>query len=117
MKRMFHTATLSLLLLAATSLYAQSSYYYLAQIANGHSNGGSYRTTFIIFNTTDDTWFFSSSMKLTDDSGNPLPLTIPDWGTHTEFSFTIWPANTILLQTDGSGDLVVGAATLTAPRV
>jgi hypothetical protein len=114
MKRIVYGMAVLLLLLPITRLYAQGPYY-LSQIANGRFDRRSYRTTFIVFNTTDDLWFFSSSIKVTDDSGNPLPITIPDWGTKSEFSLTIWPASTILLQTDGSGELVVGAATVTAP--
>ena len=104
MRRVVYAMTVLVLLVPATSLYAQP--YYMSQIANGRFDGGSYRTTFVIFNTTDSYMFFSS-LKITDDKGNPLSVTIPGWGSKSEFSLAIPPASTMFLQTDGSGDLVV----------
>ena len=83
---------------------------YLSHIVNGNYGSGTYRMTFVLFNNTDtDT---SALLELTDDNGAPLVLTI---GGTTNSSFTIQlPAGSSqTLQSDGRGNVVVGAATVT----
>ncbi|RPJ61146.1 MAG: hypothetical protein EHM23_07930, partial [Acidobacteria bacterium] len=67
------------------------------------------RTTFIVFNPTgiSDT----ASIRLTDDSGQPLVVTIPGLGTADQFGpLTIGPGQTRILQTAGTGNARAGAA-------
>ena len=98
-----------LALFMAKSTYAQNRYF-LAQVATGHYAGGSYRTTFILFNNTDaDT---TTSLQLTDDNGNPLTVTIPGLGTNSQFSISLTAGACRILQTDGSGNLATGSATV-----
>jgi hypothetical protein len=105
-------ATFLFVLLPAARPQTQNAYY-IPHIANGRFDGGSFRTTFVIFNTTDS-YFFFRPLKFTDDNGNPLSLTIPGLGSGAEFSLVIPGASTQFRETDGAGDLVGGAATLTA---
>ncbi len=85
---------------------------YLPQIANGRFSGGSFRTTFILFNNTDDNEYVS--LRLTGDDGKPLAVTIAGLGTGSDFSINLAPGASRMLQTDGSGSLVAGAATVTS---
>jgi hypothetical protein len=87
--------------------------YFLPQIANGSFGGGSFRTTFILFNNSDSD--LSASIRLTDDDGRPLSLTLDKLGTAAEFSVFLSAGGTQILQTDGAGDLITGAAVVSSP--
>jgi len=93
--------------LATTCLFAQTDAY-LPQVANGTYAGGSMRTTFILFNPTDLPDFVT--LKLTDENGDPMVVTIPDRGADDEFQVIVMAGQTVILQTDGTGALKVGAA-------
>jgi len=97
-------------LLLARSAYPQT--YYLPQVANGNYGNGSYRTTFIFFNSTDASAVVT--LGLTMDNGDPLKVTIPGLGTNSTFTYNLAAGASQVLQTDGSGSVVVGGATVTA---
>ena len=106
------------LFFAATNGFSQSlNNYYLPQVANGSYDGGSFRTTFVFFNNHNAS--ATVFLTLTDDSGNGMTVTIPGLGTgpNSEFFFTLPAGATRIYQTDGSGSLKAGAATVssTAP--
>jgi hypothetical protein len=84
----------------------------LPQIANGSFGNISFRTTFILFNNTEAG--VSVNLKLTDDNGNPLIVTLGALGSGSQFSISLGAGAISILQTDGLGNGVVGAATATA---
>ncbi len=92
----------------ACAALARAEDYYLPQVANGAYDGGSFRTTFVFFNTHDTA--VTATLNLTNDQGGPLSLTIPGLGTSNEFAITLQPGAARIVQTDGSGNLVAGAA-------
>jgi hypothetical protein len=85
---------------------------FLPHIANGSFDRGSYRTTFILFNNTDNN--DSALLRLTDNDGKLLTVTIPGLGSGSEFAVDLPPGATRIFQTDGSGGLLTGAATVTS---
>ena len=85
---------------------------FLPQVANGQFDGGSIRTTFIFFNTNESR--AEVTVRLTDDSGGPFQVTIPELGTSSEFKLTLDPGETRIFGTDGRGQLLNGAAVVTA---
>jgi hypothetical protein len=93
------------------SAFAQSQSL-LPHVVNGLFPGGSFRTTFVIVNNTDST--ATVVLALTNGSGEPLEVTIPGLGTESTFTLSLSPGATRILQTDGSGTLVSGAATVTS---
>jgi hypothetical protein len=55
------------------------------------------------------------AVSVTNDSGAPLPVTVPDYGTKSTFNLPVIPAGgSVFLQTDGTNALVSGAATITS---
>jgi hypothetical protein len=84
---------------------------YLPHVANGSFAGGSFRTTFLLFNNTDGE--NAVHLRLTQDDGGLLAVTIPGLGTGSEFAITLAPGASRIFQTDGSGPLATGAATIT----
>jgi hypothetical protein len=98
-------------LFLAQGAYAQNTYY-LPQVANGYYGGGSMRTTFIFFNKTNAD--ATASLQLTDNGGNPLVAAIPGLGTGSQFSIPLAAGSSRIVQTDGTGSLVTGAATVTS---
>jgi hypothetical protein len=109
MKMTLATAVLITPLLLANVANAQNKYY-LPQIANGDYGSGRYKMTFVLFNQTDtDT---TANLDLTDDSGIPLVMTV-DGTTASSFAIQLAAGASRLLQTDGQGSVVVGAATVT----
>src|SRR5438093_346367 len=82
--------------------------YILPQVANGRFPGGSFRTTFVLFNNTDSST--AVRIELTDDNGSPLTMNLVGRGNGSEFTLKVGAGATRFFQTDGSGDLVVGAA-------
>ena len=86
--------------------------YYLPQVADGRFDGGSFRTTFVLFNNTDADG--NANVKLTADDGGPLTVGIAGLGRVSEFNVFLAKGATEIVQTDGSGSLVVGAANVTA---
>ena len=96
--------------LISNCLLAQETAY-LPQLANGTFAGGSMRTTFILFNPQCYGWSDFVTLRLTDDAGQPMPVTIPGRGTASQFGpFRIGGGQTLILQTDGTGTLKTGAA-------
>jgi hypothetical protein len=100
-------------LLRGGSAFAQE-HYYLSQIANGTSGGSTFRTTFVVFNNTGVD--LKASVTLTGDDGKPLAMTIQGFGTQSSFDVSVPAGGIQILQTDGSGALVSGAANVTAPN-
>ncbi len=107
MKTKLHLIAGLLVLCLCSAAYAAEDYY-LPQIANGESSGVMMKTTFILFNPTDTASVVT--LALTDDSGNPLAVTIPGHGTNNTFNVDLAAGQTVFMQTDGSGALVTGAA-------
>ncbi len=97
--------------LVAKSAFAQSRSL-LPHVANGMFAGGSFRTTFVVVNNTDST--ANAVLSLTKDNGDPLNVTIQGFGTQSTFTLTLAPGATRILQSDGSGNLVTGAAIVTS---
>lgn len=99
-------------LLITQTAFAQSQCV-LPHVANGLFPGGSFRTTFLIVNNTDST--ATAVLDLTKDNGEPLQVTIPGLrNPQSKFTLTLMPGAVRILQTDGSGSLVSGAATVTS---
>ncbi len=109
MKSMVRVVCVFVSLFMAKSAFPQNTYY-LPQVANGSFGGGSFKTTFVLFNNTDTPAVIL--MKFTDDQGNALTLNIPGLGSNGQITLNGGASQT--LQTDGSGSLVVGAATVTS---
>jgi hypothetical protein len=99
-------------LMGAANAFALEQYY-LSQIANGASGGSTFRTTFVLFNNTSQD--LTASLVLTGDDGKPLTMTILGFGAQHNLDVFMPAGGTQVLQTDGSGALVSGAATVTAP--
>ena len=81
-------------------------------MANGDYGDGSFRMTFILFNKSDAET--SALLELTGDTGQPMNLTIPGSGSGSQFTVPLPAGATKILQTDGTGSLAVGAATVTS---
>jgi hypothetical protein len=103
--------SICLALFLARGVQAQNRFY-LSQVANGNFGDGSFRTTFILFNNTDTD--ATTSLKLTDDNGSPLTVTIAELGRGSEFNIALSAGSSRILQTDGLGSLAVGGATVTS---
>ena len=86
--------------------------YFLAQVADGQFGSQSFRTTFILFNNNNVSAI--ALIKLTDDNANPLSVTIPELGSGSDFTVDLDAGATRIFQTVGYGNLVTGAATVTA---
>ena len=111
MKRATLTYLLVVVCLSAFAFSTELSY--LPQVADGTWAGGSMKTTFIFFNPTDTP--VTVTFKLTDDAGQPLQVTIPGFGTDSEFGpVTLNPGETRFYQTSGTGGLRVGAVEVEA---
>jgi hypothetical protein len=96
---------------------AFSSTYYLPHVAIGSYVGGdgkvySYRTTFVFFNNTNTANYVT--MVLTDDNGNPMKACLSGLGKNSIFSFQLSAGSTRIFQTDSSGSIHTGAATITS---
>ncbi len=103
--------TLFVTLLVARGGYAQNQYY-LPHVADGYFGAVSFRTTFILFNNSDAD--VQVALKLTDNGGKPLIVAIEGFEPGSQFDLTLRTGETRFLQTDGSGEGAVGAATVTA---
>ncbi len=102
---------LAVVFLLGLPLLAQAQRYVLPQVGNGTYAGGSLRTTFILFNPTNGP--IDATIRLKNDAGSPLLVTIPSIGTTDEFGpFTLQKGETKILQSDGSGTLSVGSAVI-----
>lgn len=84
----------------------------LPQVANGSYSGGSFKTSFLIFNISSSS--ANVTLRLTGDTGAPFPVTIPGQGTNSIFNLTLSAGASTFLQTDGTGSLAAGAATITS---
>lgn len=112
MKRILFSVGLVSSFLVAESAYSQQYRYNLSHVANGSFGRGSFRTTFVVFNNSDKLTF--AYLVLTGDDGAPLSVTIPGFGTNSLFEFFLEAGASRVLQTDGSGNLAVGAAYVTS---
>jgi len=108
-----NAAPLSYTSLSGVSTTSSQQTVKLAQVANGSYGSGSYRTSFLIYNISAAP--ASVNLKLTDDGGRPLIVSIVGWGENSNFAFPdLAPGGSLFLQTDGRGDLSTGAATISA---
>jgi hypothetical protein len=83
--------------------------FFLPQVANG----ANFRTTFVIVNSSaTDT--ASGEITLTKDDGSDFTVNIPGEGSRNRFAFTLAPGASWFPQTDGTGSLFTGAATVTS---
>jgi hypothetical protein len=93
---------------------AFSATYYIPQVVVGSNSGNSpYSTTFVFFNNNTAT--SNVTLTLTGNDGSALTVNFPGVATNVStYSFTLLPGGTRILQTDTSGALVTGAATVTS---
>src|ERR1039457_3338977 len=82
--------------------------YYLPQVIDGATAGGSLRSTIVLTNSSTSS--ATVNVAFTRDDGSPLTVNFPDLGSGSPFSVTLKPNGTRILQTDGSGDGSAGAA-------
>ena len=75
---------------------------YLPQVIDGATAGGSLRSTIVLTNPSASS--ATVKMALTRDDGSPLTVNFPDLSSGSQFSVTLKPNGTRILQTDGSGD-------------
>jgi hypothetical protein len=108
----FRLAILAFFVFFAGSTAFSAAKYYLPQVAIGSYDGGSFRTTFVFFNNHLTT--SNVTLKLTNDDGTPMTVTIPDLGTNSSFTFLLGSGSTQIFQTDNSGTARAGAATITS---
>jgi len=110
MRRVFHFSflfsTTTLVLISAT--FAQGVYR-LPQIASG---ADVIRTTFIFVNNSDQESVVT--LKLTDDSGNSMNLSIPGMNGDSIKVFTLPARESRFFTSDPSGDLKIGSGLVTA---
>jgi hypothetical protein len=110
MKYRIFAAALFVSYFLINSVYAQNQYY-LSHVVNGDYGKGTYRMTFVLFNNTNtDT---TAALDLTDNSGNPLVLTLGG-KTASTFVVQLSAGASQVLQTDGQGNVVTGAAKVTS---
>jgi hypothetical protein len=86
--------------------------YYLPQVIDGATAGGSLRSTIVLTNSSTSS--ATVNVALTRDDGSPLTVNFPDLSSGSQFSVTLKPNGTRILQTDGSSDGSAGAATVSA---
>jgi hypothetical protein len=96
--------------LLANSAHAQNRHY-LPQIANGFNGCGGFKTTFVLCNTGGAET--TANLNMSDDSGNPLAMTIGGISA-SQFAIQLPAGATRFLETDGIGNLVSGAAAINA---
>jgi hypothetical protein len=98
--------------LAASAALAQGDSY-LPQVANGQAGGFMLRTTFVLLNPTSGP--VGVEIALTRGDNEEMTVVIPDLGPQASdsFSISLQQGETRFLQTDGLGDLAVGAARVT----
>jgi len=82
------------------------------QVANGAFPGGSFLSNLLVVNRTAAT--VSARIRFYKSDGSAFSLRLGDGRTGSEFPFTVAEGGSALLQTDGSGELSVGYARLTA---
>jgi hypothetical protein len=95
----------------ATGRSAQSVYS-VPMVADGTVAGGKRKTTLMLVNPGQTT--VQVQLSLTKDDGSPLRISFPRLGAGNQFSFSINPGGTQILQSDGSGDGSSGAARIAA---
>jgi hypothetical protein len=88
------------------------SVYYVPQVIDGTTATGTLRTTIILTNpgTTNAT----VQVSLTGENSSPKQVNFPSLGSDSQFSLTLQPSGSQILQTDGSGDGSAGAATISS---
>lgn len=97
------------LLLAGLSLaHAQSSTYYFPQVANGDFGVGKFKTTLGLANPGNNP--VTINVVLTTDTGGTFSI-FPGLESG---SVTLGPGNSRIFQSDGTGPLTAGAATITS---
>jgi hypothetical protein len=111
MKTKVFAISVLLLCVTARTAYSQNRYY-LPHVANGSYKDGSFRTTFVLFNNTNSSAIVI--LQLSNDNGGPFTVNIPGLGEDSEFTMTLDAGESRVLQTDGSGNLASGAATVTS---
>jgi hypothetical protein len=84
----------------------------LPHIANGSFGGGSFRTSFLILNPNPIP--ADITLSLTKSDGTPLSTILRDKGPGSSFDLKLAPNGSVCLQTDGSGPLTVGAASVSS---
>jgi len=82
------------------------------QVANGTFPGGSFLSSLVVVNRTAAT--VSASVHFYKSNGSAFSVRLRDARTGSQFPLTVPEGGSALLQTDGSGELGVGYARLTA---
>lgn len=83
--------------------------FFYPQVVNGGSNP-TYRTTILQINNGTTT--VTGTIRFRKPDGSPLVVTLKGGQSDSEFSFTLGPRQTQLLETSGAGALAVGYATV-----
>ncbi|MBI2820713.1 MAG: carboxypeptidase regulatory-like domain-containing protein [Acidobacteria bacterium] len=107
-----NSSPLSFTTLPVVSRSSSQIRFNLAQVANGPFSGGIIRTSFLVFNISSVR--ATVTVSLTRDDGSGFVVTIPGAGTASTFTITLEPGGSAFLETDGSGTLTAGAATVTS---
>ena len=94
---------------ASAPAWSQNSYYFPAA-ADGIGTNGSLRTSIFLSNSTMNA--AKITIAWTRDDGSARQVTLSDLGRDSKFSITLAPGATRILQTDGSGSNLSGAAVI-----
>jgi len=106
LRQQVNPATGKLTTLPAVSSDSYTTTFTLPQIANG----AGIKTRFVLYNL--GTSAGTATLKLTDDNGQPLVVKLSNNQTNSQFNLAL-PANgSLFLDTDGSGTVKTGAATI-----
>ena len=98
---------LCMVLTGLSVVYAQNTYYF-PQVANGSFVDGSFKTTLVLDNSGNTT--VNITVQLTSDAGDSFSI-FPGLESG---SFMLGPGSARTFQSDGTGPLVQGAATITS---
>src|SRR5207249_3155533 len=101
------------MLLASAPAWSQN-FYYLPVAADGAGANGSQRTTILLSNQTNS--IARVAIAWTKDNGSARLVTLSDLGRDSKFAITLAPGATRVLQTDGSGSDLGGAAVIGADQ-
>ncbi len=108
-----NTTPLSYTSLSGISTASTQKIMNLAQVANGSFGSGGYKTSFLIFNISAVP--ANLTLSLTNDRGRPWKVPITGRGEDDKFTISnLASGASLFLQTEGSGELTTGGATITS---